>query len=93
MDNTSYDTSDVKKVCENKLQIEFRDAKEYNGWYLLDGKKVCRITVSKGKKFIPEGTYKSMAKQLKLAVKEFDLMLACPLSKADYDVLLADRIE
>ena len=93
MDNTSYNTSDVKKVCETKLQIEFRDAKEYNGWYLLDGKKVCRITVSKGKKFIPPKTYKTMAGQLKLAVKEFDQMLACPLSKANYDLLLIGRVE
>ena len=93
MDNASYNTSDVKKICESKLQIQFRDAKEYNGWYYFDGKKVCRITVSKGKKFIPEKTYQSMARQLKLVVKEFDQMLACPLSKTGYDGLLATRIE
>ena len=91
VDNSLYDTSDVKKVCETKLKIDFRDAGEYNGWYYFGGRKTCRITVSKGRKFIPDGTYKSMAKQLKLQIKEMDSMLECTLSKSDYDKLLAVR--
>lgn len=93
MDNTTYDTADVKRVCEAKLKIEFRTGgKEFNGWYYLNDKKVCRITVPKGKKFIPPKTYKSMAMQLKLLSGEFDQMLACPLTRAAYDNILDERV-
>lgn len=93
MDNNSYNTQDVKVICENKLKINFSVSKEQNGWYYLGTRKVCRITIPKGKKFIPEGTYSSMAKQLKLNNAEMDDMLKCTLSKAAYDTLLANRIQ
>jgi len=92
MENTKYNTADVKKCCEVKLNIEFRDSKEFNGWFWLDDKKVTRITVPKGRKFIPPKTYGSMARQLRLTVNEFDDLLDCPLNKANYENLLIDRL-
>ena len=88
MKNDRFDASDVKRVCERKLKIEFNSTKEYNGWYWLDGKKVVRITVPKGRKFLPPGTYSSMARQMRLSTAQFDNLLECPLSKADYDATL-----
>ncbi len=89
MRNANYDTSDVKRVCENKLQITFRDGKEFNGWYLLaDGRKAVRITVPKGRKELPPKTYKSMAMQLRLTVSDFDALLECPLTREGYLVKL-----
>ena len=88
MKNTSFNTNDIKKCCENKLQIEFRKAKEFNGWFRLEGIKIARITVPKGKKFIPPKTYKSMANQLKLNVNQFDDLLECPLKKDGYEEIL-----
>lgn len=85
MKNSKYSTSDVKKQCENKLDIEFRSGGEFNGWFWLDGKKTARITVPKGRKPIPPKTYKSMATQLKLAVEDFDDLLECPLTKEKYE--------
>ena len=93
MDNASYNTLEVKQVCETKLKIAFDCTKECKGWYVFNGKKSCRITIPKGRKFIPEGTYGSMAKQLKLKIKEFDEMLECTLSKAAYDNLLEQRVD
>ena len=93
MDNASYSSMDVRTICENKLKIDFGAAKEYNGWYIFNGKKTRRITIPKGRKFIPPGTYASMAKQLSLRNKEMDEMLECTLSKAAYDALLAERVE
>lgn len=85
MKNANYDTSDVKRICENKLQIAFRDGKEFNGWYLLaDGRKAARVTVPKGRKELPPKTYKSMAMQLRLTVSDFDALLECPLTKDKY---------
>jgi hypothetical protein len=90
--NTSFETHDVKKCCENKLGIEFRDAKEFNGWYYLDNKKHARITVPKGKKFLPPKTYKNMALQLKLSVDQFDELLECPLKRDEYEKILRDLL-
>ena len=88
MRNNQYNTLDVKNICENKLEINFRGSKECNGWFLLNGKRAKRITVSKGRKPIPMGTYKSMARQLGLTVSQFDDLLLCPLDKAGYEEIL-----
>jgi len=91
MKNANFHTRDVKTICENKLGIEFRSGKEYNGWFLLDEKKVARISVPKGRKPIPRKTYKSMAMQLKLLVNEFDDFLECPIDKEKYEEILRSK--
>ena len=88
MKNASFDTSDVKKCCENKLDIEFRDGKHFNGWYYLEGKRTARITVPKGRKPIHPKTYKSMASQLKLDVDQFDDLVECPIKKPEYEEII-----
>ncbi|MBO8152717.1 MAG: hypothetical protein DRP91_04820 [Candidatus Neomarinimicrobiota bacterium] len=93
MKNASFHTLDVKRICENKLGIRFNKGKEFNGWFLLCGKKVARITIPKGRKPIPKKTYKSMAMQLKLSVKEFDDLLECPIDKEKYEEILKSRIK
>jgi hypothetical protein len=87
--NAIYHTGHVRKVCETKLEVGFRDGKEANGWYVYEGRKAARITVPLGKKFIPPKTYKSMAHQLKLTIPQFDSLLDCPLDKVGYDEILA----
>ena len=89
MDNSQYDTRDVKRICGNKLGIEFskhsgKRAPHYTGWFYKNGQKLKRITVAKGRKPIPPKTYKTMAKQLGIQVKEFDLLLECPFIYKDY---------
>jgi hypothetical protein len=88
MKQSGFDTNDVKKCCEKKLDITFRDGKELNGWFRLGGRKATRITVPKGRKNIPPKTYKSMASQLKLNAQQFDELLECTLMKDDYEELL-----
>ena len=88
MKNTSFNTHDVKRCCENKLGIDFREGKEFNGWFYLDAKKTARITVPKGRKQIAPKTYKSMATQLKLRVEQFDDLLECTLLQDGYKQIL-----
>ena len=90
MKNAQFNSRDVKKIGEDKLGIEFRNAKEYNGWFKLNGKKAKRLTVPKGRKNLPQGTYKSMARQLGLNVSEFDSLLECPLSREGYEKLISN---
>ncbi len=89
MKNSVFNVSDVKKIGENKLQIEFRSGKEFNGWFMLNGKKTKRLTVPKGRKGIPPKTYKTMAMQLGLNVSEFDDLLSCPLTKEKYEEIIS----
>lgn len=92
MKNAQFDTSQVKKVCETKIGIQFNtNGKEFNGWYFLDGKKTCRITVPKGRKNVPMGTYQSMGRQLKLTSSEFDQFLECSMTAATYKSLVQQR--
>jgi hypothetical protein len=91
MKNSIYNSHDVKKRCENKFNIIFRTTKECNGWYIYNNKRVARITVPQGRKFLPPKTYKSMASQLKLSTDEFDEFLDCPLDKNKYDSLLKEK--
>jgi hypothetical protein len=90
MKNSVFSVKDVNRVCENKLGIVFRPGKEFNGWFEYGGKKIARITVPKGhsKKGIPTGTYRNMAKQLKLKAEEFDRLLECPLKYDGYVEIL-----
>ena len=90
MKNTSFDSQRIKGCCERKLNIEFRNAKEFNGWYVLGEKKIARITVPKGRKFVHPKTYKTMATQLKLNVGQFDELLECPLDNEGYKKILED---
>ena len=91
MDNAKYRTQDILHRCKRKLGIEFRGGKELNGWFYLNGEKKARVTVPKGRKHVPRGTYAQMARQLHLTVPEFDALLACPLSRPEYEKLLAGR--
>lgn len=91
MKNSIYNSHDVKKRCENKLDINFRTTKECNGWYTYNNKKVARITVPQGRKPLPPKTYKSMASQLKLSIDEFDDLLDCPLDRNKYESLLKEK--
>jgi hypothetical protein len=90
MRNAQFTTHDVKRCCEsdNKLNIDFKKGKELNGWFKKDDRKICRITIPKGRKTIGKGLYRSMATQLKLTTKQFDELLVCPLNKSGYEEIL-----
>ncbi|MFH1674321.1 MAG: hypothetical protein ABIF87_12970 [Pseudomonadota bacterium] len=89
MQNAKFHTRDVKNTCENKLDINFKSGKEFNGWFWLNGKKKKRITIPKGRKPIPRKTYKSMAVQLGLNAEQFDDLLECPLKKKGYEQIIS----
>lgn len=84
-------THHIKAVCEHKLSMEFRSGGHYVGWYFLHDVKVARLTVPMGRKEVPPKTLKSMAEQLKLTVDEFKDLIACPLTRADYEQILTER--
>ncbi len=92
MKNASYNTYEVKKILENKLGLRFEGKPELKGWYKLKNKKVARVTVPKGRKFIPPKTYSSMARQLLLDVKQFDKLLDCYIKKNEYEDIISLKV-
>ena len=84
----------IKNACLYKLEIKFRKGKEFNGWFKVDEKKLCRITIPKKKsrKDIATPTYKSMAIQLHLDVDEFNNLVDCTISKDEFTKMLLERI-
>jgi hypothetical protein len=88
MKNTAFNTNDVKKCCEKKLSITFREGKEFNGWVMINKKKFARITVPMGRKDIPPKTYKSMATQLRLTTEQFDDLLECTIIWKQYNEIV-----
>ena len=93
MKHAQFNTYDVKQRCEGKLDIAFKGTHELNGWFKLENKKIARITISHGRKFIPPKTYKSMAMQLKLTTEEFDDLLECPLDRQRYENIIKTQME
>lgn len=89
MKNAKFHSGDIKKCCENKLELDFRSGKELNASLNYKGNYL-RVTVPKGKKKVHPKTYKSMAKGLLLDVHQFDELLECSLSGDDYFKLLDD---
>jgi hypothetical protein len=92
MKNQKFNAHDIRKTCEAKLKFNFRKGgKELNGWFRMNNVRVTRITMPKGRKFVPRKTYAMMAKQLELSVSEFDALLECPLNRNGYEGILKKR--
>ena len=89
-----YSIEKIKNACLYKLEIKFRKTKEFTGWFKIDKKKFCRITIPKKKsrKDIASSTYKSMAVQLHLDVDEFNNLIDCTISKDEFAKMLLERL-
>ena len=89
----SHRSSEVRRAIERKLSPScFRGGKELNYWLELDGKKVTRVTVTKSNDELRAGTQASIRNQLRLSRGQFDDLVACPMSGADYYELLREKV-
>jgi len=85
--------SEVRRAIERKLNPSyFRGSKELNYWLELDGRKVTRVTVTKSNDELRVGTQASIRNQLRLSREQFDDLIACPMSGADYYELLREKV-
>jgi len=84
-------TLDLRKQCENKLGIDFREGKDPSGWFKFGGKDTCRITIPGGRKPLKAGTFGNMARQLNISAAKLEELLDCPLDLAGYIAELRKR--
>lgn len=86
------DCAQVYTACKNKLDINFRDGGELNGWLYKDDRRVCRITVPKGRKEPSPKTLRKMASSLLLTLDEFGKLVGCTLSGPKAKDLIFSRV-
>ena len=83
---------EVARVLKQKLNLQFRKGKEANGWFELDGRKILRVTVPKGRGDLAFGTARSIRDQLKLSNSQFADLANCPLSGKDYEEIIRGKV-
>lgn len=91
MKNTQHNTYHIREILSHKLGIRFEATKETNGAFYRDGIKIFKVSVPKGRKFLPEGTYAAISRQLKISIAQFDALLDCPLKLEDYLEILKTK--
>jgi hypothetical protein len=83
---------ELTRALETKARLDFRAGKERNAWYILDGKKVLRVTAPKRRgATVPTGTAHEIRKNLKLTTPQFKDLIACPISGSDYEKIIRDK--
>ena len=91
MSREQSDTLDLRKQCEKKLRIDFREGKDPSGWFQFSGGDVCRVTIPGGRKPLKPGTFGSMARQLCISAAQLEQLLDCPLDLPGYITELRKR--
>jgi hypothetical protein len=88
--NISY--GDLLRALQGKVGLDFRTGRERNAWYVLDGKKVLRVTApKKHRENVRSGTADQIRKNLKLTTPQFKELIDCPISGSDYEQIIRDK--
>lgn len=83
---------DVRRAVEAKSGGTRKSTKEDNFRIYVDGKRVGRVTVPKGRGPLHPRTAGRIRDQLKLTPDEFREFVKCPLTGADYELLLRGKV-
>jgi hypothetical protein len=89
----NVDYGAVTRALEGKVGLDFRSGKERVAWYILEGKKL--FTVHAPKKHrgdLPPGTAAGIRNDLKLTTTQFNKLVTCPISGADYQQIVRQKI-
>ena len=84
---------DLITALEEKVGLDFRQGKERNAKYELDGKVRLRVTAPKkhGADVLP-GTAGAIRRQLALRTTEFLDLVNCPMTGAGFEEVVRDKI-
>ncbi len=93
MGGLNFSHRKVSGALTGKLGLDYRGGKERNAWYIIDGVQVLRITAPKVHSGdIPPGTLGSIRNQTRLSTRQFQDLVNCPMSGADYEAFIRDKI-
>ncbi len=80
------------RALEQKVGLDFRAGRERTAWYILDDKKVLRVTAPKRHGgTVRTGTAGQIKKDLKLTTPQFKALIACPITGSDYEGIIRDK--
>jgi len=83
----------VTRALETKVGLDFRSGRERVGWYVLEGKRLLTVHVPKTHRGdLPPGTAGAIRNDLKLTLAEFRDLVGCPISGADYERIIRQKI-
>jgi hypothetical protein len=78
----------IAHAIEHKLRARPRTSSEKNVWYILDKRKILRVTYPHGNGPIPKGTVNSIINQLRLNKVQFKDFVDCPLSAQHFEDII-----
>ena len=93
MSKYNFTIQELTSAISKKLNLQFRIGKERNAWYELDGKKILRVTIPKGRGQVKIGTANSIRNQIKLSIEQYGDLIRCPISGKDYESIIREKIE
>jgi len=82
--------NEIEKIFR-KLKLHIRSTGHNYGWLIVKGKKVLRVHYSHGKGEIPKKIANKIRGQLKLSLKDFRDLIACPMTHEDYLNVLIEK--
>ncbi|MDP2949271.1 MAG: hypothetical protein Q8P22_07010 [Chloroflexota bacterium] len=89
----NVDYGRVTRALEGKVRLDFRSGRERVAWYVLDGKRRFRVRAPKiHPGDLHPGTAAGIRNDLKLTTTQFRQLVACPISGADYEQLIRQKI-
>ena len=91
MGELNFTKQDISKTLIKKLKISLRSRKERIGWYIVNDKKILRVTIPHGRGFIPSGTLNSIRNQLQLDKEQFKNLILCPMKEKDYEEIMRKK--
>lgn len=89
----NVDYGGVTRALEAKVGLDFRSGRERVAWYVLEGKRRFMVHVPKKHRGdLPPGTAGAIRNDLKLTTRQFRDLVDCPISGADYERLIRQKI-
>ena len=76
----NYTPRQLTNACENKLAIAFGSGKHRSGWYLLNGRKLFKITIPKAHAEWGPQAKKDFLGKTRLSSEEFDDLIRCSMT-------------
>ena len=89
----NVDYAEVTRALERKVGLDFRAGRERVAWYVLEGKKLFIVHAPKTHRGdLRPGTAAGIRNDLKLTTTQFRQLVACPISGADYEQIVRQKI-
>jgi hypothetical protein len=91
----SFRPREISQAIQSKLKPDMRAGKEIQAYYVLDGKRLFRVTLLKehSASSIRPGTLNQIIKSLHLSRPQFADLVNCPMTGSDYETIIRQKLD